>query len=1589
MDSGVNSLPMDVSQNRLFAEITHMLFNASNNGMFVVTDADRFVEVNETGCALVGYTREVLLDLALSDVLPDKSLGTRPFPTNRQGVTLRDSNGRSHTVDIEIQPMSNGRSLFIIRPAANHQTQTALYRALMEKAIPDMVWLKDPDGVYLACNPMFERLMGVKEADLLGKNDHEFFEPELADFFRHHDKQAIQSGKPSINEEWLTLADDGRRILVETIKTPTFDEQGNLLGVLGIARDITQRKIAEEALRLSQERFATSFRSSPTAIAITNLRNSKLIDVNDAWCDLVGYARKEALGQTNVQLGITTDAGRERMFNLIATKGSTRNHETTITTRSGAIRDILFSVEQLNIDGEPHLLTSFVDITERNQAQKALQESEEKYRRLFDTMLRGIVYQAADGTVTSMNPAAEHILGKSLADFQGQTSVSVQHHTLTENGDPFPGLEHPSMVALRTGQPERNVLMQVYNPREQQYRLIVINAMPLFRNGETTPYQVYTIFDDITERRKAERALQDQVRLQTQIAQIASTVPGMICSFLLRPDGSMCMPYTSPALDEIYGLDAAALAQDAAPLFAITHPEDAPHVQETINKSAQTMTLWHDEYRVRHPRKGEIWVEGHSMPQLQADGSILWHGFIQDITERKWNERAVYLMSDTQRQIAILDTPEAISQLVGAKVQEIIGDGYTGASLLDDTQQAMRISGLYGMGDLYQKLVRRFKFDITRMSFALSAMTPEELEVFGSGRLEKFEGGLYALTTRQIPRFICETVEKQLGITAVYTMGFVEHDYHLGGLTILAKRDITPYKEMIETIVHQAAVAIRRLKSEQALRDSEERYHRTLDNMLEGCQIIGFDWRYLYLNASVLQHGRRNKAELLGRTMMEAYPGIETTPLFTYLSRAMTERTVQRIENEFRYNDGSTAWFDLSIQPVPDGLFILSIDITERKQAETALQELAENMAAAQQITHSGSWEVRLTPDLEFIEPQMWSDECYRIFGVEPGSIPISRELFYSRVHPDDRDRAWQTLWQVIQDGSETTYEYRLVRPDGSIRTLYDRVKCVVDPNNGRAVKIVGMVQDVTESREAEALISELNRRMELILNSAGEGLYGTDIDGRITFVNPAMAQMVGWETADMLGQNAHNLFHHTTADGRVRPQEECSIHLAMLADRSCHADDELYWHKNGEPLVVEFTSTPIREDGQILGMVVVVKDITERQRAKEEQAKLEEQLRQAQKMESIGRLASGVAHDFNNQLTIIQIYSDLIRASMAEDNPLLPKLEQISQATEQAANLTGQLLAFSRKQMLQPTIINLNDLVQNLQSMLARLVGEDITFATMLQPDLWPVMIDPSQIEQVVMNLVVNARDAMPTGGLLSIETSNLILDEQISSIHLDAPIGPCVLLAITDTGHGMDKITMNQIFEPFFTTKQAGQGTGLGLATVHGIVKQSGGAIFVYSEPGHGTTFKVCLPATGSIAEQQAGNSLATSTPRHGNETILLVEDEQALRNLVRFTLEEMGYTILEAEDATQALELAATHPEHIDLLLTDVVMPQMSGRELAETITTQRPDIKVLFMSGYMDDAVVRHGLLMAEVNFLPKPFSHSALALKVRGVLDDDN
>ena len=417
---------------------------------------------------------------------------------------------------------------------------------------------------------------------------------------------------------------------------------------------------------------------------------------------------------------------------------------------------------------------------------------------------------------------------------------------------------------------------------------------------------------------------------------------------------------------------------------------------------------------------------------------------------------------------------------------------------------------------------------------------------------------------------------------------------------------------------------------------------------------------------------------------------------------------------------------------------------------------------------------------------------------------------------------------------------------------------------------------------------------------------------------------------------------------------------------------------KSGRVIDIEAARHAIEYGGRPAELVVLM-DVTDRRH-------LEEELRQAQKMEAVGMLAGGVAHDFNNLLTIIGGYSQLILNNLAPDDPNQHSAEQILKAGERAAALTRQLLAFSRRQVLQPKVIDLNKLVTSLSTMLQRLIGEDIDLRLVLRPDLGQIYADPGQLEQVLMNLVVNARDAMPKGGTLTLETANTILDETYSSRHIALRPGPYTLIAVSDNGSGMDEATQARLFEPFFTTKGAGRGTGLGLSTVFGIVKQSGGSVQVYSEPNHGTSVKIYLPR---IDQPVALESEAPAKPATcGSETILLVEDDEMVRNLVRATLVREGYHVLDAADPMAARRVSDEYRAPIDLLITDVVMPKVSGRELAHQLSRWRPDMKVLYMSGYTDSAIVNSGILHKEVAFLQKPFAPGTLAQKVREVLESN-
>lgn len=508
--------------------------------------------------------------------------------------------------------------------------------------------------------------------------------------------------------------------------------------------------------------------------------------------------------------------------------------------------------------------------------------------------------------------------------------------------------------------------------------------------------------------------------------------------------------------------------------------------------------------------------------------------------------------------------------------------------------------------------------------------------------------------------------------------------------------------------------------------------------------------------------------------------------------------------------------------------------------------------------------------------------------------------------------------------------------------------------------------------KQAEDKLRESEDRYRDLVEHSQDLICTHDLDGRILSVNPWASKVLGYAPEELLGMNFRVILAPQVRDMFGKYMDEIKTHgtaQGLLLVQTRNGEQRIWEYKNS--LRTDGVTNPI-----VRGMA---QDVTERR-------KLEQRLHQSQRIEAVGRLAGGIAHDFNNLLTVINGYSELLLAQLKEESPFRREVEEIKRSGDRAATLTRQLLAFSRRQVLQPKVLDLNEVVFNMDMMLRRLIGEDVEFRTVLGTDLWRVKADPGQIEQVVMNLVVNARDAMPGGGKLTIETSNDFLDEEYSHVHPPVQPGPYVMLAISDTGVGMDEMTASQVFEPFFTTKKRGKGTGLGLSTVYGIVKQSGGFIWVYSEPGKGSTFKVYFPRTEDRREVPDKGDPPVEDLR-GGKTVLVVEDEDSIRKLAITILGQYGYAVLSAGDGEEALRIAAGHEGEIGLLLTDVVMPRLGGRELYERLRQLRPGIKVLYMSGYTDNAIVHQGVLDPGIAFLQKPCSPISMVRKVKEVLEE--
>jgi PAS domain S-box-containing protein len=903
------------------------------------------------------------------------------------------------------------------------------------------------------------------------------------------------------------------------------------------------------------------------------------------------------------------------------------------------------------------------DFTERIRTEKALATSEGRYRAAVESSADGIFINKG-GRIVYANPALLRMLGAdSPARVLGKSPFELIHsdyHALVRDRIRITTLDRRPVPFVE----------------EKYVRLdgttidVEIAAAPFDEAGEVA---VLVTARDLTGRKAAEAALRAE---RDRLARMAAVSPGVLHSFRLRPDGTMAFPYAAPGIVEIYGLRAEDLATDASPIVALCHPDDRARLAASVAASVREMSVWHCEFRVRHPVKGEIWVEGRSAPIREPDGSTLWHGVLNDITERK--------------------------------------------------------------------------------------------------------------------------------------------------------------------------------KAEEALRQREELLRTVIANI--PCAVFWKDRDSVYLGCNdqvARDHDMGTAAALVGRTDYEL--GVPAAEADFY--RACDRRVMETGE------------------PL--------LDVEES------------------QTRASGAAAVLLT-----------------------SKVPL-------------RDSA------------------------------------------GAVVGVVGVYQDITGRKRAEAALRAAEKRLQHVITSSPAVLYTMRVEGSrlggIAWISDNLRDMLGHDPAAAADPGWWRANVHPEDRDRVSAQEEADLFAwgrSVKEYRFRHADGTYRWTQDNTRLIRDPAGSSVEAVGSWL-------DITPQKQA-------EDQLRQAQKMEAVGRLAGGVAHDFNNLLTVINGYCDLLLGDLRPGDPLRGDLEQIAAAGSRGAALTRQLLTFSRKQVVVPELVDVNAVLREMEKMLARLIGEDVELTVTPAAGLGGVLADPGQIEQVVMNLAVNARDAMPRGGKLTVETANVELGETYTAGHPGTPPGRYVLVAVTDTGCGMPPELTARIFEPFFTTKGPELGTGLGLAVVHGIVQQCGGRIEVYSEPGVGSTFKVYLPRAkdGAAGAPPPGERRPV---RRGTETVLLVEDEDGVRKLARLVLARSGYTVVEARNGGEALLQCRGHSGPIHLLVTDMVMPNMSGRQVAEALTAERPGLKVLYLSGYTDDAIVRHGLLAPDAPFLQKPFTPDALSAKVREVL----
>ncbi|MBZ5647205.1 MAG: PAS domain S-box protein [Acidobacteriia bacterium] len=1173
-------------------------------------------------------------------------------------------------------------------------------------------------------------------------------------------------------------------------------------------------------------------------------------------------------------------------------------------------------------------------IAARRRAERRPTTGEEQLRELLENANDIIYTQDLNGSFTSVNKAAERLTGytRDEALRMNMADIVVPEHremarsyTLRKLAGEV--IDTPYEVDIRTKSGKRLSV-------EVSTRLIRQDGKLVGVQGTAR---------DITDRKRAEQDLRES---ESKFRAVTETAASAI--FIMQRDRYV---YVNPATEQISGYTRAELL--AMPFWKLC----APDVREQVIQLAAARLRGDDvpaRYELKIVRKDgqERWLDFTPIEiRFQGAPAILATGF--DVTERKRAEEDLLIQKAYLEQL-FDNAPEAIA-------------------LLDTDRRVVRVN---------REFRRMFGFTASEsVGRDIAMIVPEDRRAESIFILDTLSRGN--------PVNIETTRRRRDGSPVRVSM--LATPISVGGGQIamyLIFRDITEQK-----------------RAEEALRESESKFRAVAETAAIAIYIHD-GVRFLYLNPASEQISGYSRAELfeLGPWHM-VHPEYMNLLRRRTLARQRGDDVPARYEFPIIAKSGETRWLDFSAGVIQfeghQAILATAVDITKRKRAEAlqaALYRIADTARQAGELGQLYSAIHRIVGEL------MYAENFY--IALYDGETQLLSFPYF--VDQEDPTPAPKPLGKGLTEYVLRTGEPLLATPErfdelvarGDAETIGapsldwlgvplkrgDRAFGVLvvqtyEPNVRYGEKekeiltfVSQHVAGAIEQKRSEDRLRESESRYRSLVQSAVYGIYRSSaIEDRFLDVNPALVSMLGYSSAEEL------VALKLSRDVYWEPEERFrQVDFYRKKERT--EGVQVRWkRKDGSPITVRLSGRTVRDSrGEALAFEMIAEDITER-------AALELQLLQSQKMEAVGRLAGGVAHDFNNLLTVIKGYGELMLEELKPNDPMRSEVEEIQKAADRAASLTRQLLAFSRRQVLAPKIIALNSVVANMDKLLRRLLGEDIEFHTVLDPKLGRVKADPGQVEQVIMNLAVNARDAMPSGGKLTIETANLDLDTFYAREHVTVAAGPYAMLAVSDTGAGMDSETQSHIFEPFFTTKEMGKGTGLGLSTVYGIVKQSGGYIWVYSELGRGTTFKVYLPRVAEEAETAGAGGPEHETHR-GSETILLVEDEDGVRALIRQVLTRNGYRVLEARHGEEAVMLAEGHKHPIHLLLTDVVLAKMSGRELAQRLAPQRAEMQVIYMSGYTDEAILHHGMLTPGTKFLQKPFTTDTLMHTVRGVLD---